>query len=369
MDPRTSAVTNVAARPIPESDLRAILEQTEPLWTDLRGERVFLTGATGFFGAWLLESFAFVNRELSLGATAVALSRRPDVFRARMPHLFRDDAIQLHAGDVRDFTPPAGSFRYVVHAATEASAKQAAEAPAEMLTTILDGTRRTLDMAVAAGAERLLLTSSGAVYGKQPSEVVHLPESYTGAPDSTQVASIYGEGKRASELLCALYSKQYGIECAIARCWAFCGPHLALDIHFAIGNFIRDVMSGGPIRIGGDGTPTRSYLYAGDLATWLWTMLFRAPSLTAYNVGSSHSVSIRELAEAVRDALDPSVAIEIAKEPTPGAPVPRYVPSVEKAGAELGLHETVDLHGTILRTAAWYGWTEAQTPEGNRRVG
>ena len=358
----------VAAKPIPEGDLRAVLEQTEPLWDEVRGERIFLTGATGFFGAWLLETFSYINRELGLGAKAVALSRRPEVFRARMPHLFRDDAITLHAGDVRDFEAPKGKFRYVVHAATEASAKQAAEAPAEMLTTILDGTRRTLDVAVAAGAQRVLLTSSGAVYGKQPSEVVHLPESYAGAPDPTQVASIYGEGKRASELLCALYTKQYGIACAIARCWAFCGPHLALDIHFAIGNFIRDVMNGGPIRIGGDGTPTRSYLYAGDLATWLWTMLFRAPSLTAYNVGSAHSVSIRELAEAVRDALDPSVRIEIAKEPVPGAPVPRYVPSVDKAGADLHLRETVDLRETILRTAAWYGWTKAQTQERNRRA-
>ena len=358
---------STAAKRVEERDLRAVLEQTEPLWSEVRGERIFLTGATGFFGAWLLETFSYINRELDLHAEAVALSRRPEIFRARMPHLFVDGAITLHAGDVRDFAAPEGKFRYVVHAATEASAKQAAEAPAEMLTTILDGTRRTLDVAVAAGAQRVLLTSSGAVYGRQPSEVVQLPETYAGAPDCTQVASIYGEGKRASELLCALYAKQYGIECAIARCWAFCGPHLALDIHFAIGNFIRDVMAGGPIRIGGDGTPTRSYLYAGDLATWLWTMLFRAPSLTAYNVGSEHSVSIRELAEAVRDALDPSVAIEIAKEAVPGAPVARYVPSVAKAAEELGLRETVNLRNTILRTAAWYGWTEVRTQEGDRR--
>ena len=116
-------------------------------------------------------------------------------------------------------------------------------------------------------------------------------------------------------------------------------------------------MSGGPVRIGGDGTPTRSYLYAGDLAVWLWTMLFRAPSMVAYNVGSAHSGSILELAEAVRDALGASAAIEVAKEPVPGAPVSRYVPSVARAERELGLQETVELQKTIRRTAAWYGWT------------
>lgn len=351
-------MSTTAAKPIQEADLLAVLEQTEPMWQAMRGERIFLTGATGFFGAWLLETFDYANRRLALRAQAVALSRRPESFRAKMPHLFAGDTILLHAGDVRDFTAPDGSFRYVIHAATEASAKQLAEAPAEMLSTILAGTQRTLEFAVQCKAERLLLTSSGAVYGKQPSDVVNLPETYTGAPDPTQVGSVYAEGKRASELLCALFQKQHGIACAIARCWAFCGPHLALDIHFAIGNFIADVLADRPLRIGGDGTPTRSYLYAGDLATSLWTMLFRAPSLVAYNVGSAHSVSILQLAEAVREALGSSVAIEVAKEPVPGAPVARYVPSVSKIEHDLGVLETVSLRQTIRRTAAWYGWTE-----------
>ena len=336
-----------------------MLDATAPLWERMLGQRVFLTGATGFFGAWLLESFAFANRELGLKAQAVALSRRPEAFAAKMPHLLiAGNGIELHAGDVRDFVFPAGSFQYVVHAATEASAKQLAEAPAEMLSTMLAGTQRTLDFAVQCGARRLLLTSSGAVYGRQPSDVVHLAEEYAGAPDPTQVSSVYAEGKRASELICALTAKQHGLECAVARCWAFCGPHLALDIHFAIGNFIRDVMAGGPIRIAGDGTPTRSFLYAGDLAIWLWTMLFEAPSLRAYNVGSAESVSILELAHAVRDALGSTCAIEVAKVPVSGAPVSRYVPSVERAERELGVRQTVPLRETIRRTAAWYGWTQ-----------
>ncbi len=346
-----------AAKPIDAADLQAVLEQTEPLWQTMRGERIFLTGATGFFGAWLLETFAYINRRLSLGARAIALSRRPESFRAKMPHLFAAGSVELHAGDVRDFVFPDGAFRFVVHAATEASAKQLAEQPAEMLSTILAGTQRTLNFAVQAGAQRFLLTSSGAVYGRQPGDIVHLAEDYSGAPDCTQVGSIYGEGKRASELMCALYGKQYGIECAIARCWAFCGPHLALDIHFAVGNFIRDVLAGGPIRIGGDGTPTRSFLYAGDLATWLWTMLFQAPAQRAYNIGSAESVSILQLAEAVRDALGSTVAIEVAGTPVAGAPVSRYVPSVDRAGSELGLRATVSLAETIRRTASWYGWT------------
>ncbi|MBS1815613.1 MAG: NAD-dependent epimerase/dehydratase family protein [Acidobacteria bacterium] len=348
----------MSARPIPSTDLDAVLEQTRSLWEEMRGERVFITGGTGFFGAWLLESFAHINRALSLNAHATVLTRNPDAFRKKMPHIASNSSISLLAGDVRDFVFPDGEFRYVIHAATEASAKQLTEAPLEMMTTILDGTRRTLEFAASHGTKRFLLTSSGAVYGRQPAEIVHLPESYTGAPSCTDAGSVYAEGKRASELMCAAYAQTTGMECAIARCWAFCGPHLALDIHFAIGNFIRDVMAGEPIRIGGDGTPTRSYLYAGDLATHLWKMLFCASSLEPYNVGSSHSVSIRELAEAVRDALAPSVGIEIAKQPVAGASISRYVPCTKKIARDLDCHETVGLTEIIRRTAAWYGWKE-----------
>jgi len=325
----------------------------------MRGQRLFVTGGTGFFGCWLVESFCDANRKLGLGAQVTVLSRDPDRFRAKCPHLVNDSAVTLHAGDVRDFEFPVGEFRYVIHAATEASAKQAAEEPLEMLSTILAGTERTLKFAAQCGARKFLLTSSGAVYGKQPKDMTHVPESYAGAPDPLDGASVYAEGKRASELMCALHhrtaaAKGVAFEAKIARCWAFCGPHLPLDAHFAIGNFIGDVVAGRPIAIAGDGTARRSYLYAADLAIWLWTILFRAPALIPINVGSAHDVSIRELAEVVAAALAPETPIHVAKQGVPGAAPARYVPSVERAVSILGLRETVGLTESIRRTFAWH---------------
>lgn len=344
----------MVAPPLFSTDLDLILRETRTLWEPMRGQRIFITGGTGFFGCWLLESFCHINRELTLGASATVLTRSPANFFVKAPHLAGNPHVELLAGDVRDFEFPEGHFPFVIHAATEASARQAAEVPLEMLSTILAGTQRTLEFAATHGTARFLLTSSGAVYGRQPSTVTHLSESYGGAPDPLDPNNVYAEGKRAAELMCSLYQKTAGIECAIARCWAFCGPHLPLDAHFAIGNFIGNVLRSEPILIQGDGTPRRSYLYGTDLAIWLWTMLFRAPSLTPINVGSDEDVSILELAQKVAQILDPAAVVHVAGSPVPGGVPSRYVPSVSRAKQLLGLRQIVSLEESIRRTAAWY---------------
>ena len=336
------------------ADLEEVASQTAGLWDELRGQNLFITGGTGFFGCWLVESFCFINRILALKAHAVILTRNPGAFAEKCPHLASDAAITLQYGDVRTFDFPAGEYRYVIHAATEASAKQAADSPLEMFSIIVAGTEHTLEFAATHGTRKFLLTSSGAVYGRQPAEITHVPETYGGAPDPLEAASVYAEGKRSAELLCALFSKQSSIECKIARCWAFSGPYLPLDQHFAIGNFIGDVLAGRPINIEGDGTPRRSYLYAADLAIWVWTMLFRAPALVPMNVGSSQDLSILELAETVARTLSPQTQIRIAKRPTPGAVPTRYVPSVDRARELLGLRQTIGLEECIRRTAEWH---------------
>ncbi len=335
-------------------DLDLVLNGTASLWDELRCQRLFITGGTGFFGCWLTESFLHINRCLQLNASLTVLTRSPSAFATKCPHLIEDPALTLLRGDVRNFAFPDGTFPYVIHAATEASAKQAAETPLEMLTTIIDGTERILNFATTHGTRKLLLTSSGAVYGKQPANLTHIPEDYLGGPDPLDPASVYAEGKRISEQMCALQSTHDSIEIKIARCFAFVGPHLPLNAHFAIGNFIGDALAGRPIKINGDGTARRSYLYASDLAIWLWTMLFRAQGLVPVNVGSAEDLSIFELAQAVVQSLDSSVEIHVAKKPDSGVSVARYVPSVHRARTMLGLDQTVGLQEAIRRTARWH---------------
>lgn len=335
-------------------DLDHVLSHTEGLWEELRGQRIFITGGTGFFGCWLLESFAWANDKLGLNARSVVLTRNLEAFRKKVPHLASHHAIQFHIGDVRSFEFPAGSFSHIIHAAAESNTKLNEENPLLMFDTVVQGTRRTLEFARRCGVEKLLLISSGAVYGKQPPDLSHIPEDYVGAPDTTESRSAYGEGKRTAELLCTLCAKQFGIETKIVRCFAFVGPYLPLDAHFAIGNFIRDGMRGGPILVKGNGTAYRSYLYAADLTIWLWMILFRGKSCFPYNVGSDEAVTIVDLANLVAEQFEPRPRIEIERGNVTGLAGGRYVPSIERVHQDLGLVPTIGLAEAVKRTVDWF---------------
>lgn len=354
----------MSTHPIIAEDIREVLSRTQTLWSDLKGASVFITGATGFFGVWLLETLLAANREFRLGMRILALSRDPAGFAKKAPHLAQDPAVTWITGDVRDFAFPAGPVTHVIHAAAEASAKLNAEDPQKMFDVCVEGTRRTLQFAAEKHAVRMLFTSSGAVYGRQPPEMSHIPEDFTGAPDPLDPKNAYAEGKRAAEQLCAIAGLPppagAGLHISIARCFAFVGPYLPLDAHFAIGNFIRDALAGGPIRVNGDGTPYRSYLYAADLAEWLVTILLRGRAGRAYNVGSEEAVSMfnlsRLVAQIVGEArMRQAPRVVVANEPRIPVLVSRYVPECKRASQEIGLSQTLPLPASILRCFRWVG--------------
>jgi nucleoside-diphosphate-sugar epimerase len=338
------------------AELDLVLEHSLDAWTELRGARIYITGGTGFVGRWLLESFAWANARLSLGATTTVLTRDPDAFAARAPHLAADQSITMLRGDVRESVYLPGSVSHVIHGATAASAALNTTRPIEMFDTIVDGTRRTMETAARAHASRLLFISSGAVYGAQPPAMTHVNEAYLGGPDVLASANAYAEGKRAGEMLALLHGRAAGIAVPIARLFAFVGPHLPLDQHFAIGNFIGDALRGSEITLNGDGTPYRSYLYAADLAAWLWVMLVRGVDGHAYNVGSERDLPLWDVARIVSDTLraEGAGAAVRAREPVAGMPAARYVPATRRAREELGLDEWTSLEDGIRRTHYWH---------------
>ncbi|MDR3607127.1 MAG: NAD-dependent epimerase/dehydratase family protein [Oligoflexia bacterium] len=322
---------------------------------ELRGQKLFITGGTGFIGKWLLESFVSENDRQALGAEAWVLTRDAQAFKREMPELAAHPSVHFVTGDVTDFRFPDQSFSHVIHGAASANAAENEAQPLETSRTIIQGTERVLDLARKSGTKRLLLLSSGAIYGKDLPDLIH-EDSLLG-PNPLDPRSAYGESKRMAELLCAIAAKTTGMEVKIARIFALAGPRLPLNGSFAVGNFIRDALTGGPIRIAGDGSPLRSYLYAGDMTRWLWTLLFQAPSLRPYNVGSDETFSILEIARLVaretERALGKKIEIEVKQKADPSKTPSRYIPSIERARHELGLQATVKLTEAVQRMIDW----------------
>lgn len=333
-------------------DLDAILDRTQALWVRMRGQRLFITGGTGFFGCWMLESLCWTADRLGHGVQATVLSRDAEGIRRRLPHLADHPALSLLVGDVATFAAPAGPFDAVIHMAALPDGPAYRDRPEEMMRTLVQGTHHVAEAAGRWKARRFLHISSGAVYGPQPVDVERLSEDAPSVADARGDRSIYGEGKCAAESVARRAAQTHGFDCVVARPFAFIGPYLPIGSGFAAGEFLADALAGRPIHVVGDGTPVRTYLYAADLATWLWTLLVEGQGGTAYNVGGDVPITIAELARLVAHAVEPPVAVEIARSPTPGQLPSRYVPDTAKARG-LGLTATVPLPEAIKSTLRW----------------
>ncbi|MEK7356577.1 MAG: NAD-dependent epimerase/dehydratase family protein [Bdellovibrionota bacterium] len=334
-------------RPLPKEDLEHCLTLTQNLWLKHKGARIFVTGGTGFFGKWLQETFAAAKSKFELDARMTVLTRDRKKAAHEMAHL--GDAIEFVEGDLRTFPDLAADFTHVIHCATPVQGLWKPEAGLDTLDLAFTGCKRVLEFAVAKKA-RLLLVSSGAVYGPQPEHVERIPETYFGGPDSASAKMAYSEGKRISETLTHLYSQSNGLDHSIARCFAFVGPHMPLGAGFAAGDFLGRALSREPIEIKGDGTDQRSFMHAADLSVWLWTLLFEGTRNEIYNVGSGEAVSVGDLA--MRISRLSSSKVEIRG--TPGArPASRYVPEVSKAKKELGIEVRIGLDDALARTFNW----------------
>lgn len=337
-----------------ERDLNYILCQTASLWNELRDQQIFITGGTGFFGCWILESFLWINKALNLNAKATILTRNIENFAKKRPHLFDQPALTFCEGDICYFEFPAKKFSHIIHGATDTNLSLTKENPFGLFRSITQGTERILEFAQYCDAKKFLFISSGAIYGKQPDTLSQLPESHSSQLDLADAKASYALGKCAAEHLCYLSARQAQFAIKIARCFAFVGPYLPLDEHYAIGNFIADALKGQAIQVNGDGSPFRSYLYAADLAIWLWTILFCGKSSYPYNVGSDEAYSIAEIAHLVANSFDSRLNVRIMQTQKANKTIERYIPNITRARKELNLNPSIKLIEAIKLTREWH---------------
>ncbi|BBE30623.1 dTDP-glucose 4,6-dehydratase [Tepiditoga spiralis] len=335
-------------------DLDFIIKKLEKDIYKLKNENIFITGGTGFFGKWFLETLLYANEKLDLNIHIGILSRNPERFKKLYPHLNDEKFITFYKGDIRDFKFPEEKFSYIIHGAS-ASAEGwfRGDSQISRFNIITDGTKRILDFAKNSKIKKFLYMSSGKVYGTHPIFYDKIPENYCGnlcLDDPNAALSI---GKKSAEFLTLQYSKEYNFNVAIARGFAFVGPYLQLNLHYAIGNFIRDAINNKSIIIKGDGTPIRSYLYAADAIIWFLKILLNSKNMRIYNVGSEKDYTIKEIAEIVSKSVSPKVDIIIKKSKIDDN-VDKYIPSVEKIKSELNVDEYTDIYTLIMKTIRFY---------------
>jgi dTDP-glucose 4,6-dehydratase len=315
---------------------------------------LLISGGTGFFGKALLRFWLSPKGEAHRPSSAIILSRSPDRFLETYPEFLEANWITWVTADLTRPESMLGvevaGVSHVLHAATESTLGPALTYQ-KQFDQILEGTRNMLALALRAGRPRFLLTSSGGVYGNFPPGLSHVSESYLGIPDPLAPRSAYSIAKRVSEHLCALAANEHGLPVIISRPFAFCGPDLPLDVHFAIGNFIRDALCAEKITVSGDGSPVRSYLDQDDLAAWLMSLLTDGQPGQAYNIGSDEPISILDLAHLVRDLISPNKRVEVLKAYDGVADRQYYVPNISKITKALGVRQTVSLKESIIQSA------------------
>ena len=308
---------------------------------------LLVIGGTGFFGKSILRAF----REGGLDQWGV----KRVLIMARHANRLRDvaselisESVELISADIAklDDLPFAD---YVIHAAASTDARNYLNSPEVERQNIQAATLNYSRIAKTAHRKsKIVYTSSGAVYGAQPENLFHITEEFPLQSLETLAESKrdYAMAKRESELIIKTLGES-GLSVSIARCFAFVGPFLPRNQHFAIGNFIEDGINGRNIMVRAKSPVFRSYLYSDDLVRWLMAMAESAnPTVPIYNVGSDQGYSMREVAEAVGSFF----GLEVQASDASTSTVDRYVPSIAKAKQELGLSVRLGLSEAIAAT-------------------
>jgi nucleoside-diphosphate-sugar epimerase len=337
---------------LPVEDLEHIFENTQDIWESFRGKSIFLTGGTGFFGKWLLESFIYINEKLELNATITTLTRNPEAFLLEYP-FYKEHTNTVHfvKGDILtyDFNLDE-KFQFIIHAATSSDEKTNLSNPILLADSIIQGTKNILNFATKNPIESFLNVSSGAIYGIQPIETQKTSEKDSFFIDLYNPKASYYESKRVSEMYGSLYFEQYKLPIKTARCFAFVGPYLPLNKHFAIGNFINNLLNKKDIIIRSNGMSIRSYMYMSDLVVWLLKILIKGENNTAYNVGSDYPVKIKDLAGIISEDFNSKVIVQNEGSNEVGN---IYVPDIQKT-MSLGLAIKINLKIAIDKTIKFY---------------
>ena len=332
-------------------DLNFICDNCLPELKNIANKSILITGGSGFFGKWFIESIAFANINFSLNISITVITRNKLSFLLTNPKFKQFKFLTIVESNILERQIIEGNFDYLLHMATTSAQETFnGELDESKINTLKIGTDNIIDFAVKNKIPKILFTSSGVIYGQ--SDKINFSEQDFDSSLNLKENSGLAQGKILAERIIIDQCQKYNINYKIARCFSFVGPYLPLDIHYAIGNFIKDAIQNKPIILKSKGRSIRSYLYMADTLIWLLKLMVSGEE-GIFNVGSERQISIYALAHLVRDIISPSNEVVFIPEKLIEGNFTRnsYVPSTSKIRSSLQVQEWTTLEDSILKTA------------------
>jgi dTDP-glucose 4,6-dehydratase len=285
---------------------------------------LLIIGATGFFGRSIIDFIFHNNKEKKL-KKILLLSRRID--KKKIYKKFNKDIVvkKIYADISKLKKIPFAD--YVIYCAIDHNYYQDHKAVYNYYKLAKKYHQKS----------KILYTSSGAVYGAQPTYVKKINENYLINNKRVNFKEIkknnYSITKLKNEKIFKKLSK-LKIKVSIARCFAFIGKHLERDSNYVVGNFIKNILNKEKIEIKSDHHVIRSYMHEYDLVNWLLKIVNNSNmNCPIYNVGSDEAVDIRTLGFYLSNKYKLDIKLEEIKSNFED----KYLPSILKAKKVLKL--------------------------------
>ena len=308
-----------------------------------RGKRVVVLGGAGFVGSHLCE------RLLDDGAASViAVDNLITGSEQNLRTLTGRPGFEYVKADIIEGIPVKGPLDYVFNMASPASPIDYAELPLETLRVGSIGTENGLKLAEANKAV-FLMASTSEVYGDPLVHPQH--ETYWGNVNPIGPRSVYDEAKRYAEAITAAYGRSRGVQVRIVRIFNTYGPRMRLNDGRVVPAFVGQALKGEDFTVFGDGSQTRSFCYVKDLVDGL-VRLMLSDETSPVNIGNPREMTIRQFAEAVREAAGGGG--KIIEKPLPKDDPKQRQPDITRARTLLGWEPKVRLEEGLKETIAYF---------------
>jgi nucleoside-diphosphate-sugar epimerase len=319
--------------PYPEEDLEFILSKTSHHFEKLDDSSFLLTGGTGFVGSWMLQFLMYASRSLRIKINLDIVTRKSAPFLNQNYTSLR--FIQHDLRTPIDFDDK--DYSHVMFASTPSNPMTGGLDGELVSESTVLGTKNLLDMLDRRNSEvKYLNTSSGAVR----------KSTHPASGQSENINDIYATAKHDVEKLLERSYSNSKISFCSPRLYTFAGPGIALDAHFAIGNFIQDAMGGRDVLIKGSPETVRSYLHPIDMTIQLLECWFDQTVPTFPDIGSFNPIKLSDLAQIVSNKLGNGQVTTLDENQIPST----YIP--ENPIFPLN-YQHITLEGSIDRWVSW----------------